>query len=246
MTSAIRDDRAPAQLETAEVETAELAAASLETADVDTVELETAELDTAELETAELETAPGETAPDGTARPGPTSGELLRRAATGDQEAWDRLVERYAGMVWDICRSAGLDRHEAADVAQVVWLRLVENLGRLRDAERVGSWLATTAKRERLRALRRRSRECAETTETADPTPGPYERVEQAERVRVLSAALSRLPERDRALLRTLAEPDRPSYAELSAALDIPVGSIGPTRMRALARLREELGREFG
>jgi RNA polymerase sigma factor (sigma-70 family) len=169
-------------------------------------------------------------------------GDLVRRAADGDQQAWSALVDRYAGMVWDICRSVGLDRQDAADVAQVVWLRLVENLDRLRDPDQVGAWLATTVKRERLHLLKRRSRcETDDDLDPPDPALGPYERLEQGERVRQVAAALERLPERDRLLLRLLAADDRPSYAEVSNTLGMPIGSIGPTRMRALARLRREL-----
>ena len=171
----------------------------------------------------------------------PSSGDLVRRAANGDQTAWRRLVDRYSGMVWEICRSAGLNQQDAGDVAQVVWLRLVENLDRLRDVDRVGGWLATTAKRERLRAIRLRSRESEGQPDAPDPAPGPYERLELAECIRSLSEALRRLPERDQKLLRMLAEPDRPPYARIAEKLGIPIGSVGPTRMRALSKLRREL-----
>lgn len=169
-------------------------------------------------------------------------GELVRRAAGGDEAAWAELVDQYTAMVWNICRVAGLGPHDAADVTQAVWMRLVENLDRLRDPDRVGSWLATTAKRERLRMLSRRDRhESTDELEIADPAPGPADQVEQHERVRVLAAALERLPEREQQLLRMLARPDRPSYAEVSHTLGMPVGSIGPTRIRALTRLRHEI-----
>src|SRR5262249_59270378 len=84
---------------------------------------------------------------------------LVRAAAAGDQAAWNELVERFQGLVWATARAHRLTRADAADVAQTVWLRLVENLGRIRDPERLGAWLATTAQRECLRHIRLHARE---------------------------------------------------------------------------------------
>ena len=80
-------------------------------------------------------------------------GELVRAAATGDRQAWDELVDRYSGLLWSIAIAYRLGRADAADVVQTVWLRLLENLERLRDPDRVGAWLATTARRECQRSL---------------------------------------------------------------------------------------------
>src|SRR5258705_49296 len=85
--------------------------------------------------------------------------ELVRAAAEGDQAAWNGLVDRYNGLVWSVARSHRLAMADASDVVQTTWLRLVEHLGRLQDPERVGAWLATTARREALRALRHSARQ---------------------------------------------------------------------------------------
>ena len=85
--------------------------------------------------------------------------ELVRAAAEGDQAAWNGLVDRYNGLVWSVARSHRLSMADASDVVQTTWLRLVEHLGRLQDPERVGAWLATTARRESLRALRHSARQ---------------------------------------------------------------------------------------
>src|SRR4051812_7204185 len=85
--------------------------------------------------------------------------ELVRAAAEGDQAAWNRLVDRYNGLVWSVARSFRLSPADASDVVQTSWLRLVEHLGRLQEPERVGSWLATTARRECLRTLRQSARQ---------------------------------------------------------------------------------------
>src|SRR5947199_10585188 len=100
-----------------------------------------------------------------------TLDELVRAAAAGDQAAWNELVERYQGLVWATARSFRLSRADAADVAQTTWLRLVENLDRIRDPERLGSWLATTARRESLRHIRLHGRELA--SGEADVFEGP-------------------------------------------------------------------------
>src|SRR4051794_4119543 len=85
--------------------------------------------------------------------------DLVRAAAEGDRDAWDALVDRYNGLVWSVARSHRLSTVDASDVVQTTWLRLVEHLGRLQDPERVGAWLATTARRESLRTLRHSARQ---------------------------------------------------------------------------------------
>ena len=170
-------------------------------------------------------------------------GDLVRAASEGDRAAWDALVERYTPMLWGIARGHRLDAHAAGDVVQTSWLRLVEHLDRLQEPDHVGAWLATTARRETLRVLRLAARQTpTEPDELPEPLPGPGPdaRTLVAERDRALAGAFSRLSERCRLLLRLLlAEPTVP-YAEIGAALDMPVGSIGPTRARCLAQLRQE------
>jgi RNA polymerase sigma factor (sigma-70 family) len=165
--------------------------------------------------------------------------ELVRAAAEGDQVAWDELVDRYNGLVWSVARSHRLSHVDASDVVQTTWLRLVENLGRLQDPERVGAWLATTARRECLRILRFSTRQVV--TDELPETPVNAQldvAMLTEERDRALWSAFDGLSERCQALLRLLVAEPAPSYDEVSAALDMPIGSIGPTRQRCLERLR--------
>jgi RNA polymerase sigma factor (sigma-70 family) len=184
-----------------------------------------------------------------TGRPRLASGDvaqLVGRAADGDQGAWNALVEQYGAMVWAIARGHRLSGADAADVVQTTWLRLVESLHRIDDPVRVGAWLATTARRESLAAIRRAARLVPYGDDLPDP---PSEAAHADERLiaeldaMLVREALARLGPRDRALLRMLAAEPAPSYEEIGAALGMAVGSIGPTRARALARLRDEAAR---
>ncbi|MDQ3849044.1 MAG: sigma-70 family RNA polymerase sigma factor [Actinomycetota bacterium] len=178
------------------------------------------------------------------------SDEVVRRlvhgAAAGDQRAWDELVEEFGGLVWSIARAHGLNDADAADVSQVTWLRLVEHLDRLHDPARVGAWLATTARRQCLQVCRTAAPIPAgdDLPDQVSDAPAPGATLLARERDLALTSALARLPVRDRRLLRMLAADPAPSYAEVSAALGMPHGSIGPTRARALERLRREARRE--
>lgn len=175
---------------------------------------------------------------------GERAAELVRAAAVGDQRAWDRLVREFGGMIWAIARAHRLRDADAADVSQATWLRLLEHLDRLNDPACVGAWLATTARRECLRALHDARRRVlfgdeAPEQECSDPHPG--DALLTSERDDALWDGFSRLRDGDQALLRLLMADPRPPYEEISAALDIPIGSIGPTRQRALGRLRDQL-----
>lgn len=173
---------------------------------------------------------------------------LVQAAVAGDTGAWHELVARYSDLVWAIGRAHGLDDCDAADVSQTTWLRLTENLSRLSDPSRVGAWLATTARRESLRVLREHARLVPSSPEellsilaAGFEVPGVSEEAaalvgeREAELVRL---AFKKLAPPCQRLLRTLTAEPRPSYAEVSAALGIRVGSIGPTRARCLAHLR--------
>lgn len=167
-------------------------------------------------------------------------------AGRGDERAWERLVDSYVGLIWAVARGHRLSDRDAQDVAQTTWLRLVENIGRLDQPERVGAWLATTARRECLRVLRQSKRRVLLPTwdelETVEADDGdvlePLLRREADADVR---AAVAGLPQRCQALLALLMLDPAPSYEEISAALDMPIGSIGPTRGRCLRRLAEVL-----
>jgi RNA polymerase sigma factor (sigma-70 family) len=178
--------------------------------------------------------AQGEAGPDDVAG-------LVERAAVGEQDAWDALVERFGALVWAVAGGHRLGPADTAEVAQTTWLRLLENLDRIREPARLGGWLATTARRESLRVLRLRAREFpadgADLDVERDPGPTPEEAVLDDDRDRRLWRAFTELPERCRVLLH-LVVVVAPPYAEVAAALDLPIGSIGPSRARCLRRLR--------
>jgi RNA polymerase sigma factor (sigma-70 family) len=172
-------------------------------------------------------------------------GPLIAAAAAGDQDAWNGIVDRYAGMVWRIVRGFRLSAADAADVSQVTWLRVVEHLDSLREPEALGAWIAVTARREALQLLRRQREIPVDDTrwddEADDSAPAPGQRLLRDERNRELWAAFQRLPMRCRTLLRLLVTEPMGSYAAVAAALDVPIGSLGPARGRCLDTLRHEL-----
>lgn len=176
-------------------------------------------------------------------------GALVRGAAAGDQRAWDIIVSRYERLVWATVRNTGLDRTEAQDVAQTTWARLVQRIGEIRDPAALGGWLATTARREAIRAVQRSRRTVP--TESFDDLPAGGDQADaflatelvRREEASEVSRALSQITERCRRLLRIWSLEPRPSYDEISASMDdMPIGSIGPTLQRCLARLRTQLG----
>jgi RNA polymerase sigma factor (sigma-70 family) len=175
---------------------------------------------------------------------------LVHRAAAGEQSAWNRLVEEYAGLIWAITRSFRLSAAEAADVSQTTWLRLCENIERLREPGAVGAWLATTTRREcmNLQSHRRPVVLMDDMTDlqadsvTEEP---PDAALLQREWDDALRDALSCLPARTQLMLRMLMADGHPSYEEVAAALELPIGSIGPTRGRALRRLKQILAADL-
>lgn len=170
---------------------------------------------------------------------------LVRGAALGDRSAWDSLVERFTGLLWAVARSHRLDTVDAGDVVQTTWLRLVEKLDQIEDPERLGGWLATTARRECLAVLRRRQREAPTADEAfldvvASAGDGTEldSRLLTVERDALLATAFAALSAACQRLLRILMADPAPTYAAVSASLDMPIGSIGPSRGRCLAQLR--------
>ena len=171
---------------------------------------------------------------------------LVRRAAEGEGWAWEHLVDQYARLIWAITRDFKLVESDAADVAQVTWLRLLEHIDRIEHPDRLGSWLAATARNECLRNLAARKKVVlAEDNVTLEGVaahgPDIDERLLAAERAQVVREALSRLPRKWQEMLELLMADPPASYAEISDQLGLPVGSIGPTRRRCLARLQELL-----
>ncbi|HSK26141.1 MAG TPA: sigma-70 family RNA polymerase sigma factor [Jiangellales bacterium] len=168
---------------------------------------------------------------------------LVARAAEGRPDAWEALVDRFVRLVWDVTSEYRLSESDRADVCQTTWLRLLEHIDRLQDPARVGSWLATTARRECLAVLAQRKRVLLSWHDQAledvrAEQPPPEQSLLAAERVRDVHEAVDKLPPLWRTLMRMLMADPRPSYAEISARLGVPVGSIGPTRGRCMQRLR--------
>jgi RNA polymerase sigma factor (sigma-70 family) len=168
---------------------------------------------------------------------------LVEQAAKGDRDAWNALVDRFGPTVWAIARGHRLNQSDAADVFQTTWLRLLEHLDRIQQPERVGAWLATTARRECLRLLRLAGRQLANGDDfdvLPDPrtSRAPDGNLLAAERREIVNQLVEQLPLRSQLLLRMLSADSPLSYLEISEALSMPVGSIGPTRARALEQLR--------
>ncbi len=180
---------------------------------------------------------------------GDDSGVLVRSAADGDGAAWTALVQRFGGLVWSIARAHDLGTADAEDVFQTTWLRLTENLSRLKEPGRVGAWLATTARNESLKVIRLGTRTSVTDhrsildRESDEGTPEDVvieseECLARARRLRKVWSAFRRLPGRCQQLLRMLIASPPLSYADIATTLDIAVGSIGPTRARCLQQLR--------
>ena len=170
--------------------------------------------------------------------------QLVRLAAEGDRRAWEGLVDQYSRLIWAITRDFKLMESDAADVAQVTWLRLLEHIHRIEHPDRVGSWLAATARNECLRSLAARKKvvlaDDSVTLEgVAAHEPDVDEQLLAAERAQVVREAVSRLPRKWQQMLEMLMADPPVSYAEISDQLGLPVGSIGPTRRRCLVRLHE-------
>jgi RNA polymerase sigma factor (sigma-70 family) len=177
--------------------------------------------------------------------------DLVKRAAAGDRSAWEKIVDAYNGLIWSIANSHGLDARDVADVTQTTWLRLVEHIDRLTEPDRVAAWLVTTARRESLRTKQRAERVIlmgdlglpVDATESVEWATESFEEeltddLVRAEQERLFHAAFAQLPSRSQQLMRLLMSEPPPSYAEVAERLDIPVGSIGPTRMRCVAKMR--------
>jgi RNA polymerase sigma factor (sigma-70 family) len=171
--------------------------------------------------------------------------ELLRRAGKGDPGAWQDIIRRYGGVVFAKVRTFRLQDADTLDAVQMTWLRLAENIHRIQHPERLSGWLATTAARECLRLLHH-AQHIPTPTDTlvdtiADPAASPEQRIIDAETAQTLRTLVAELPPRRRKLLQALFTDHPPPYAELAANTGIPIGSIGPTRNRALHQLRHML-----
>ena len=169
-------------------------------------------------------------------------GACLERARSGDTAALADVVRELNPLLWHVARAEGLTAEEAADVVQTTWLELLRRLHEIRSPRAVTAWLVTAARREawRVRELSRRQVPdgAAQLESVTDPDPGPGEQLLSDERDQALWRHFQQLPERCRTLLRIVAQVARPDYAAVAEAMGMPVGSIGPTRGRCLAKLR--------
>ncbi len=170
---------------------------------------------------------------------------LIAAAAAGEQRAWLALVDRYGVLVWQVTRRYRLSEHESQDVSQIVWLRLLEQIGRIREPLALPGWLVTTTKNEALRVLKANQRTRPVPT-VDDPTLEPERQeapVEQKllrdELHQAVRDGLAELQPEQRALLLLLHAEPAISYEEISRRLGIPTGSIGPTRARCLKKLQQ-------
>ncbi|GAA0645626.1 sigma-70 family RNA polymerase sigma factor [Streptomyces thermospinosisporus] len=179
-------------------------------------------------------------------------GALVQSAADGDAAAWKAIVEGLGPLVWSVVRAHRLSDADAHEVSQTVWFRFAQHLGRLREPDKAGAWLARTARHECLKVIRNQRRLTLtddpllldRVSEEGVPEQSLLEQEEAAaqnERVRRLWQEFEELGDRCRQLLRVLIASPPPSYQEVSAALGIAVGSIGPLRQRCLRRLRARL-----
>jgi RNA polymerase sigma factor (sigma-70 family) len=190
----------------------------------------------------------------------PEGGTLVGRATDafsryrdGDRPALDELVATVTPLLWRTVRETGLDRAASEDVVQTVWLALLRKADTIRDPGTVVKWLLTTARREAWRVSKRVRNEVGRTggvlgvdsEEQLDlpqtPDGLPEEVVFRSTEQRRLWEHVQLLPQRCRQLVSVIAFADRPDYSHIAESLGMPIGSIGPTRGRCLAKLREQL-----
>jgi RNA polymerase sigma factor (sigma-70 family) len=175
--------------------------------------------------------------------------DVVQRAMAGDARAWEQIVECHQGLLWWLARYYRLSTEDAADVVQLTWLRCLEHLDQLSEPEALSGWLATICRRECVRTATRRNKEVphAELDEQAallavafGPGNDPYDEVARRDERARLREAVAELPPRPRAVLDAMLDDQSGGYAEIARELGVPVGSLGPTRNRALARLRTD------
>lgn len=171
----------------------------------------------------------------------PSPATLACAAASGDDRAWIELVKRFDPDLRRAVQGYRLSVHDVDDVVQTTWLQAFTKLSGLRDPEAIGGWLVVVARREALRTLQRGVREVLTCDERDRPDPVTPERIVlEQERSVVLTSAVERLSGRRKSVLRELLRRPGRTYQELSADLSMPIGSIGPTRERALETLRAD------
>lgn len=190
--------------------------------------------------------------PEGTSGPPPApsrwqlAAQHFRAWQDGETRAMDDLVRLMTPVLWHVVRAYGIERTLAEDVVQTTWLRLVRGHERIEDPAAVSAWLTVTARREAWRVCKQENR--ADATDDVDlepllPTAASAEdEAAESDSAARLWSAVQRLDERCRRLIRVVAFEQRPDYKGLAEDLDMPIGSIGPTRSRCLGKLRTLLG----
>jgi RNA polymerase sigma factor (sigma-70 family) len=164
--------------------------------------------------------------------------ELIDACRADDRAAWAEVVRRYERLVLAQAHGYGLDGHAAADVAQITFAILVQSLDRLQPGTRLAPWLATVARRHTWRSLNQQRREPADGDDREERCTDVTTEDQRVDAM-WLADGLARMGSRCRQLLEILyLRPDQPSYADIAVELDIPIGAIGPTRGRCLAKLR--------
>lgn len=176
----------------------------------------------------------------------PSDPDLVRRCLEGEENAWEILTTRYADLVYGVARRSGVGAADAGDVVQEVFLALLQNLKKLRNAERLLPWILKTARRQSWRTVKKArgvvARERAGARGEIVEGPLPEEELVSLEREQTVRMAFAELGERCRRLLDALFfRGEGPRYAEVAEELGVPVGSIGPTRRRCLERLERAL-----
>ena len=175
------------------------------------------------------------------------SAELVERIRNGDSSAWCELVDHYEPLLRRLARQYRLSGQDVDDAIQLTWLRCLEHIDQITHADRLRGWLATVCRRESLRLATKGRREIAlgEQSVTRLVDDGQEERDPGAEMARRdahdrLSRAIRALPQKQQLVLTELLKEESRSYLDLSRRLGLPMGSIGPTRQRAIARLRQD------
>lgn len=171
--------------------------------------------------------------------------DLVQRASAGDDAAWQELTDRFAQLLAGVARRYRLTAEDAADVAQTCWLRLLEHIDRIDDPRRLAGWLHTVARNECWRLLKAAGRqqplgETADRLPDPSPAASPEDITVRNDARRGVRRAVDGLPGTGGRVLQALLDEPGASYRQLSGVLQMPVGSIGPTRGRALARLRTD------
>jgi RNA polymerase sigma factor (sigma-70 family) len=200
-------------------------------------------------ETSLVPTSPFSRSPRDFGHSSDSVGDLVRKAQKGDERAWSEVVRRFGPMVLRTARRTGLNAADAADVQQATWVQLMRYGDQVRDPDRIGAWLATTARRQSQRVSMAKTRQV--------PSPGPHmeccsaipaqpndvaDLVGHDQFEHALERAMGRLPANYRQVLELLVSDSLPSYEDVARATGLPIGSIGPIRLRGLQRLRRDPG----